>query len=32
LGWTLIRIKPIEEILKELKKTRMEKELENSLA
>jgi len=32
LGWTLIRIKPIEEILKELKKTKMEKELESSLA
>jgi len=32
LGWTLIRIKPIVEILKELKKTRMKKELEDSLA
>jgi len=31
LGWTLIRIKPAEEILKELKKTGMKKELENSL-
>jgi len=31
LGWTSIRIKPIVEILEELKKTRMEKELENSL-
>jgi len=32
LGWTLIRIKPAEEILKELKETRMKKELKNSLA
>jgi len=31
LGWTLIRIRPIEEILKELKKTEMRKELEDSL-
>jgi len=31
LGWTLIKIKPIEEILKELKKTGIGKELENSL-
>jgi len=31
LGWTLIRIKPIEEILEELKKTGTKKELENSL-
>ena len=32
LGWTLIRIQPIEEILEELKKTRMKKELKNSPA
>ena len=32
LGWTLIRIKLITEILKEVKKTRMKKELESSLA
>jgi len=32
LGWTLIRIRPIVEILKELKKTRIKEELENSLA
>ena len=32
LEWTLIRIRPIVEILEELKKTRMEEELENSLA
>jgi len=32
LGWTLIRIRPIEEIFKELEKTRMKKKLENSLA
>jgi len=31
LGWTLIRIRPIEEIFEKLKKTGMEKELENSL-
>jgi len=31
LGWTLIRIRPVIEILKKLKKTRMKKELENSL-
>ena len=31
LGWTLIRIRPIVEILKELKKTKMKIELENSL-
>jgi len=31
LGWTLIRIRPIAEILKELKKTGIKKELENSL-
>jgi len=30
LGWTLIRIRPIVEILKELKKTGMKEELENS--
>jgi len=32
LGWTPIRIKPIVEILKELKKTRIKKKLEDSLA
>jgi len=32
LGWTLIRIRPIVEIFKELKKTRIKEELENSLA
>jgi len=31
MGWTLIRIKSIAEILKELEKTRMKKELESSL-
>jgi len=31
LGWILIRIKPTVEILKELKKTGMKKELGNSL-
>jgi len=32
LGWTLIRIKLIIEILKETKNTKMKKELESSLA
>jgi len=32
LGWTLIRIRPIVEILKELKRIRKEKKLKNSLA
>jgi len=32
LRWTLIRIKLIEEILKKSKKTRIKKELKNSLA
>jgi len=32
LGWTLIRIRPITEILKELKKTRIKKELESFIA
>jgi len=32
LGWTLIRIRPIEEILKKLEKTGIKKELEDSLA
>jgi len=32
LGWTPIRIRPIVEIFKELKKTKKKKELENSLA
>jgi len=32
LGWTLIRIRPTAEILKELEKTGMKKKLENSLA
>jgi len=31
LGWILIRIKPTVEIFKKLKKTRIKKELENSL-
>jgi len=31
LKWTLIRIRPTVEILKELEKTRIRKELENSL-
>jgi len=31
LGWTLIRIRPIVEILEKLKKTEMKKELEDSL-
>jgi len=31
LGWTLIRIRPIAEIFKELEKTRIKKKLENSL-
>jgi len=31
LGWILIRIKPIEEILKELEKTGIKKELEDFL-
>jgi len=31
LGWTLIRIRPIVETLKELKKTKIKKELKNSL-
>jgi len=31
LGWTLIRIRPIEEIFKELKKIGIKEELENSL-
>jgi len=31
LGWTLIRIRPTAETLKELKKTKTKKELENSL-
>jgi len=31
LGWTLIRIRPTVKILKELEKTRMKEELENSL-
>jgi len=31
LGWTLIRIRLIKEILKELEKTGMKKELEDSL-
>jgi len=30
LGWILVRIKPTEEILEELKKTRIKKELEDS--
>jgi len=32
LGWILIRIKHIIEILKETKKTRMKKKLKSSLA
>jgi len=32
LGWILVRIRPIVEILKELKKTGIKKELENSPA
>jgi len=32
LGWTLIRIRPIVEILEKLKKTGIEKELKNSPA
>jgi len=31
LGWTPIRTRPIVEILKELKKTKIRKELKNSL-
>jgi len=31
LGWTLIRIRPTVEILKELEKIGMKKELEDSL-
>jgi len=31
LGWTLIRIRPIAEIFKELEKTKIKKELESSL-
>jgi len=31
LEWTLIRIRPIEEILKELEKTKMKKKSEDSL-
>jgi len=31
MGWTLIRIKSIAEILEKLKKTRIKKELESSL-
>jgi len=31
LGWILIRIRPIAKIFKELKKTRIRKELKNSL-
>jgi len=31
LGWTLIRIRPTVETLKELKKTEIKKKLENSL-
>jgi len=31
LEWTLIRIKPTVEILKELKKTKTKKKLKNSL-
>jgi len=30
LGWTLIRIRPIVETFKELKKTKIKKKLENS--
>jgi len=32
LGWTLIRIRPIVGILRKLKKTKIEKELEDFLA
>jgi len=32
LRWTLIRMRPTAEILKELKKTGMKKELKDSLA